>query len=156
MQPKVFWVSTLSALALSLLVNSYSHYLWTRDLFTGFMDIIPGQLSIAGWWHWGYSVVQSMVIFTFVLLWLRFARGMVNRTFRYYERTWFVFILFTLLNVPGFFLKYFLILRGTTFWLMFRNELSSFIPLFYSIIIWLSAIARNGNQKPSLHWNRPS
>jgi len=60
-------LATIS-LILSLLINSYSHYLWTQDKYTGFMDTEIGRLSIAGWWHWGYSIIQMFIILYFAFV----------------------------------------------------------------------------------------
>jgi len=57
------------SLLFSCLINSYTHYSWVHDPYTGFMDLRIGVLSSAGWWHFGFSGIQMAIVFFFLFLW---------------------------------------------------------------------------------------
>ena len=61
----------LPAAAVAVIVNSYTHFIWTQDQYFGFIDPAPGKLSLAGWWHFGFSIVQTVIVLMFVQIWLR-------------------------------------------------------------------------------------
>lgn len=129
--------ATITAISLffSLLINSYSHYLWIQDKYTGFMDTEIGRLSIAGWWHWGYSIIQMFLILYFVFVWIDQNTTINETNYKKFTRTWLIFIGFSLLNLPGFILKYHFILFSTSLITAFQMEITSFVPMLVSILL---------------------
>jgi hypothetical protein len=134
---KFILLCLLTGLLLSLLLNTYSHTLWIKDSFTGFMDIVPGRLSIAGWWHYIFSVLQSTIIFSFAIYWLNVARNLSRPQSKSFEITWLVFILFNTLNIPGFLIKDLFIFRQMSLVQALHHEWTAFMPLVFSILFWL-------------------
>lgn len=45
------------------------HKDWTSDQYTGFMDLTLGQLSVAGWWHFGFASVETTIILLYLVIW---------------------------------------------------------------------------------------
>lgn len=119
----------------SLLINSYSHYLWIQDKYTGFMDTEIGRLSIAGWWHWGYSVIQMFLILYFAFVWIDQNTTINETKYKKFTQTWLIFIGFSLLNLPGFILKSSFILFSSSLITAFQMEITSFVPMFVSILL---------------------
>ncbi len=137
---KINYTLMVISTMISLLINSYSHYLWTQDEFTGFMDTRLGYLSVAGWWHWFYSVLQLSVILYFVFMWIKYIQTMNARSYRSFLQTWLVFIGFTLLNFPGFFIKNGFIFYNQSWLESLGKELSSFFPMVASVLFLVLVI----------------
>lgn len=136
-------LATIS-LIFSLLINSYSHYLWTQDKYTGFMDMEIGSLSIAGWWHWGYSVIQMFLILYFAFVWINHNTTISDTHYKKFMQTWLIFIGFSSLNLPGFIFKYHFILFTNSLITALRMEITSFIPMLASILL---AVAMSATRK---------
>jgi hypothetical protein len=85
---------------ISMLLSFYIHYSWLQDSYTGFMDVERGKLSIAGWWHLSFAIVEMTVVMLTVIFWFSAIR---NSDLEYihdsYLKAWSVFIAFTLLNL---------------------------------------------------------
>lgn len=89
-------------LAVSVAINAATHYSWVHDDYTGYTDSQLGQLSPAGWWHLGFSIVEMVVVGLFVILWIGAARSQaLNRAQRGYVTAGFVLVAFTSLGVVG-------------------------------------------------------
>ncbi len=56
---RVFARGFLIALLVSSLIAGYTHYMWTQDQYLGFIDTQLGSLSIAGWWHLGFTETRD-------------------------------------------------------------------------------------------------
>lgn len=141
------WRSVSIAALLSIALNSYSHFLWTQDAYTGFMDLVPGKLSLAGWWHLGFSILQSTILFTYAILWLTASSRLALHQFQRFTRTWWLFILFTLLNIPGFLIKQFFIFPEISWRDALLFEWSSFIPTLLALLIWGIAARLNARKR---------
>ena len=59
------FISTVMSIAL----NSVSNYAWCHDQFTGATDTVYGQLTLLGWWHYGFSIVQMEIVFLVLGVW---------------------------------------------------------------------------------------
>jgi hypothetical protein len=98
----VFMRSLLFALLASTVVAGYVHYAWTRDQYLGFIDTKVGSLSLAGWWHLGFTAIEMGFIFTFLLLWRRSATLGQTDAYRRAESAWNIFFWYALLSVADF------------------------------------------------------
>jgi hypothetical protein len=56
----------IAAIIVSLAVNSFTHNLWIHDSVITVVDTSYGHLSVAGWWHYGFSVVEITAILLFL------------------------------------------------------------------------------------------
>ena len=88
----------------------YLHYLWTQDAYVGFIDPVPGHLGLAGWWHLGFSIVESAGIVVFLGLWLRSRRLPGAEAFRHGFTVWVPFLAYSALSVLDFVVSHRLIL----------------------------------------------
>jgi hypothetical protein len=90
-----------SCLLLSIIFNAYTHYLWSHDEFTGFMDPTYGTLSVAGWWHYVISVLQIAYIFIFMMFWVLTVKKQTPEVFKAFEQATYVLIAFNIVNLSG-------------------------------------------------------
>jgi hypothetical protein len=60
------WLILVGIAVMSTWAQYEIHQLWTRDQFTGFMDLELGRLSLAGWWHLVFSAVQTTLVVSFL------------------------------------------------------------------------------------------
>jgi len=94
-----FWI----ALLCSSLVSVYASYKWTHDQFFGFIDPTFGQLSFAGWWHLGFTIIEMTLVFVFVLMWQYTTRHRFNeKTLQLATMAWNIFLLYALLSIADF------------------------------------------------------
>ena len=99
----VFARGSLVALMASSLIAGYTHYMWTKDQYLGFIDTQLGALSIAGWWHLAFTALEMAFVFTFLFLWHRTATSL-GKSYAYSrgELVWRVFFWYALLSVADF------------------------------------------------------
>ena len=77
------FISTVMSIAL----NSVSNYAWCHDQFTGATDTVYGQLTLLGWWHYGFSIVQMEIVFLVLGVWcIRIQRTANRYTGFFFER----------------------------------------------------------------------
>lgn len=133
MREKNNWLILFFSFLVSIAINSYTHFLWTQDMYTGFMDMTIGTLSFAGWWHWGYSIIQMTIIAYFVVIWMKEMPIIGRKYHKEFMRAWFIFVAFSSLSLLGFILKYLFIL-DESFIEALRMELVSFFPIILSIL----------------------
>ena len=101
LKPKVILITTFFCLLLSIIMNSYTHYLWSHDNYTGFMDPVYGMHSVAGWWHYGFSILQMSIIFIYAVIWVLTVKQQDEKAFHAFEKAIYVFMIFTLVNITG-------------------------------------------------------
>jgi uncharacterized membrane protein len=105
LKPRMTFVIVLFCLLLSTAINSYTHYLWSHDNFTGFMDPTYGTHSAAGWWHYGFSILQMAIIFVYATLWVLTVKQQDEQMFQAFEKAIYIFMAFTLINMSGTFIN---------------------------------------------------
>jgi hypothetical protein len=111
MPSRIWLVSACTGTALlSIAVNGYLHYQWTRDEYLGYIDPTPGRLALVGWWHLGFSVVESMLLGVFICLWLRALKTKARAGFHGFD-VWKLFVWYSLLSTLDFAMSHALILR---------------------------------------------
>lgn len=136
LKPGVILLTLICCLLLSLALNSYTHYLWSHGTSTGFMEPQYGQLSLAGWWHYGFSVLQMALIFVFAVFWVMTVKHQDRDMFTAFEKALYVFILFILVNISGVFVNKDWVVHGQfTPNLSFSSLFNAFSPLILSILL---------------------
>jgi hypothetical protein len=78
------------------------HLLWVSDKYTGFIDLMPGQLSTAGIWHVAFSTIQMAIALWFVgvsFWWIREADRLPRIDVL---RVWAVFLVYASLSIADF------------------------------------------------------
>jgi len=95
--------SLLPAVLASSAISGYTHYIWTQDKYLGFIDTSYGSLSVGGWWHLGFAIVEMGFVFTFVLLWRKVAASGANvDVYRRGTLVWRAFLWYVLLSIADF------------------------------------------------------
>ncbi len=87
------------AILLSLAINTFTHYTWIHDSYTGFMDTVIGKLSLAGWWHYCFSTIQTAIILMFLGFWFMTLKRKIYGAFQYAFRTWNLCVVFFVLRL---------------------------------------------------------
>jgi len=60
---------SIIALLGSLLMSGLSHWAWATDQYTDHISSIYRKLSIGGWWHLIFSIIQTFILFFFPYIW---------------------------------------------------------------------------------------
>jgi hypothetical protein len=97
------WIRQWSAaaVAVGLASASLSHYAWMTDPFTDFLSVRPAELTFGGWWHFGFSVVQTTALVMFVPLWTLAVDSGDAATQRRAEWTWWLLLAFGALMIAN-------------------------------------------------------
>jgi hypothetical protein len=133
---KTIFLTVGGSFFVSLLMNSYTHYLWSHDAFTGFMDPQYGVLSTAGWWHFVISVTQIAIIFIFAVFWILTVRQQDQETFKAFEKAVYILMIFNLVNFSGGFVDKDLFLTGrVTPDLAVTSIINASLPVVTSIVL---------------------
>jgi uncharacterized membrane protein (DUF485 family) len=129
-------LGSIISIMISLILSIYIHYTWFSDSYTGFMDVVLGKPSIAGWWHFGFTVIQMSVVLFFVWCWFTVIhKRNTNESNKLYLKGWWVFLAFTLLNIPDYAFRWLFVYKDEDILGSLRNQLSSFSTAFFSILI---------------------
>lgn len=95
------YVTLPASIVASSILSIYIHYAWLQDSYTGFMDVEQNKLSIAGWWHLSFTIIEMTVVILTVIFWffaLKYSKQ--ERIHKAYLKAWVVFIAFTSINLP--------------------------------------------------------
>jgi len=114
-----------------LIINGLLNSYWVSDSYLGFMDVDYGVLSVAGWWHFGFSVLEEVLISSFLVLFAYMAYNGIGDTIKrlfFVIRLLFVFSLFSIgdLVFKIVFIYKFININ------MIINESYSFLPLLFA------------------------
>lgn len=123
------------SLLLSIAINFSTHLIWIKDSYTGFMDVLPGKLSVAGWWHLCFSIIQLAIIFIFIGVWyFLYSQGM-KAQFAYLLNTWKIVLIFSSLSILDFLIRNLFVFKNHNIISALKADWTSFITLFISLII---------------------
>lgn len=111
---KLFIVSIIISLLISIAINLITHLAWKNDNITDFIAFEQGQFSIIGLWHLIFSITQTTVFFIFIMLWY-LAIKFDSHLYAEIMRIWLFILLFTLLGIVDMVFKYFFIFSDKTF-----------------------------------------
>lgn len=134
---KLYLILLISTLV-ALIINSYTHYSWVQDSYTGFMDTTIGKLSLAGWWHFGFSILQMVIVLFFLGIWVMLLKRANLDVLIRFENTWKVFIAFTSVSILDFIVKDLIVFKTPISNISFLQEIDSFTALFFSVLVFLS------------------
>ena len=141
------WV--LIVIVSSILINSISHYIWANDEFIDFLSISSGNLTIGGWWHLIFSVIQMFIIGMFFVIWYVSKIEKKRRSVsKYFLKTWYWIIIFSSLMIANFVQQYFDIYKDKlTFFEALLQAKFTFAPLALVIIFGFVALKKSISQK---------
>jgi hypothetical protein len=103
--------AALAVFLLALVGNAYLHHLWITNQSTVFTNAGPGQLSITGWWHFGFSIAETWLVLLFLLGWGNCFRSHNHVLAKLGMGTWAVLVYFSLLSFADFVVRDFYVLR---------------------------------------------
>jgi hypothetical protein len=117
----------------SFTVMGYLHYVWTKDAYTGFMDLELGYLSFAGWWHFVFSSVELTAILTALYIGITAYIKKDSSVFELFSKTWLLVLIFVSISVIDFVLRHVIIfifnLAKSIYWI--NTEL--LYPMLYEL-----------------------
>lgn len=133
---RLLWVWASVIFSLSFIFNSITHYNWAMDDFSDFMGLIPGEITIGGWWHYLFSVAEMFLIGMFYVLWFVTIKEKNLSALRFIKRSWWWIFAFSTLMIANFFQQYFTVYNQP-----FLEALSSakftFFPVLTTLILRL-------------------
>lgn len=103
----LIWIAILSIVA-----SSVSHYAWATDRYTDFVAIVPGKMTVGGWWHWGFSIIQTFVFGVFFVLWRIAVVEKANKAMAYASKVWWLTVAFLSLMIVNTIQQYLLVHDG--------------------------------------------
>jgi hypothetical protein len=130
----VILISFISV-TICVFINLYTHKLWCLDEYDGFMDK-GGILTIAGIWHFVFSVIIMFFIIWSLIMNFYFIIKKLKKETNYCFNTWIIFISFTALSIFDVLFRYcnFNSLNYCFVKYIF-SEWSSFLTLYLSVIM---------------------
>lgn len=146
------WISLgIAAISTSMALNWLLHLGWRNDGYSGFMDVREGYLSLAGWWHLGFSTAQVALLICFFGLLLFTAINHQRQSFEYAFRTWMILFGFSLLSVADFTIRHAFIFHTPSLSIALRSDWKSLLPLLITGVATLLAYAtfRIQSHRPS-------
>jgi hypothetical protein len=121
-----------------------SHYMWTQDQFTGFIDPTFGKLSLVGWWHLAFTISEMTLVFAFVKAWL--SRNILTDEYASYvgRVAWRILLPYSLLSVVDFMIlhEYLLPRRGVPDYTASTAWQGILIIPFWGVIAWAAEYRR--------------
>jgi hypothetical protein len=139
LRPYTVFLTVFYCFLISTVMNIYTHYLWSHDAFTSFMDPQYGVLSMAGWWHIGISIVQIAIIFIFAVIWILTVKRQNRDIFKAFERATYILIAFNIVNMSGILVdKDLYLLRRFTPDLALTNLINASVPLIVAVLLLFS------------------
>lgn len=117
----------LQCAVVSFTVMAYTHYAWVHDDYFGFMDFSYGELSIAGWWHFGFSTVEL----TIILLFLRLCAE-CKELRDSFSKIWRLVLIFSSLSIADLFVRWYWVFDGRSL---------GFFEAFFAVAPFLLALS---------------
>jgi hypothetical protein len=93
------WLLGFSSFAVSLAVNVILHILWTKDAYTGFIDPLPGHLSLGGKWHCAFASLEMAFVLFFVEICLMFRLDKTRICRDDVVQSWRIFICYASMSI---------------------------------------------------------
>ncbi len=121
----------------SVVLNSVASYSWCHDQFTGATDTVYGHLTVLGWWHYGFSIIQMEIIFAVLGVWYSTIRNNNQTTQLLFERAWHVLMAFSLFPVFDALLKSIFVYKGLSIWQVVSLEKMTVLPIILSVLAFL-------------------
>ena len=112
LEKKTISLMVFYSFLISIMLNSFSHYVWIHDDLRGVLDPKFGIMSFAGWWHYGFSVLQFTILFTFAAIWIVSVKQQNHEMFKTFEKATYVLLVFNLVNMSGLFINSALVSKG--------------------------------------------
>lgn len=120
-------------LLVSIILNSITHYAWAVDQYTDFMGLIPGELTLGGWWHYWFSIFEMLVMIIFPLLWHISIKEKNLEAIKSCKNAWRFVFAFSTLMIANFIHQYFFVFEDSFLNALFKAKFT-FVP---SIIVSL-------------------
>lgn len=140
------------ALGASLLLSTFVTYKWTHDQYFGFIDPTFGRLSFAGWWHFGFTVIEMTLVFTFIFIWAHAKRSDADEGMqRLAVSAWNTFLPYALLSIADFVVLHLYLLprRGLPDYTPFTaSEGLLVIPFWLAVRFFLGTRRRRKSRAP--------
>ncbi len=133
----------------SILLNSYTHYLWIHDNLRGVLDPEYGVMSFAGWWHYGFSVMQFTIIFTFAVMWVLTVKQQTHKMFKAFEKSTYILLVFNIVNMSGQFINKDII-NGVAPTPTFTSIMVALAPIIVALTILFSMRKIHRSKTPTL------
>ncbi len=100
-----FKIFVILALIISLTINYFQHIEWTKDQYTGFIDVKLNMLSPVGWWHMIFASLEMTIML--LLLWI-FTIILLEKNvtgFKRSKRLFWIFFIYSSFSILDFIIK---------------------------------------------------
>ena len=142
------------SLIFSIVVNIYSHVTWVSDQYQGFMDMVYGSLSLAGWIHFVFSTIEMAIIFSLFGFAVLFFSQKHKVGLRVVTSIWYIFIVFSSLSIGDFIIRNLLIIPNNLLLEAALNQWESFAQLYWALFGLILLSIGNGVLSNSLKNNQ--
>jgi hypothetical protein len=130
------WLQVSISTLISAFVNLYLHYVWTHDKWRAYMHVRFGVLSLAGWWHLGFSTLELSFITYFMVRWLIALKRCDTVTLEPGLMAWRVLMLFSILSIPDFLIRNFSIYHVANLSTAFLTDWPTLIPFVLAACLY--------------------
>ena len=129
-------LATIFSIVMGFSLSTFIHYGWIKDIYTGFLDTEMGKLSLAGWWHYFFTIIEIALISFFTFSWFfMIMADNKNITYKCFRKGWVIFTLFTFLNFPDYIFRQLFIYDRQNDFGGLITQLPSFSTIIFSLLV---------------------
>lgn len=125
---------------ISFVINSYTHLNWIHDPYQGFMDLVFGRLSTAGWVHFEFSVMEMTIILSLVGFSILFYICKNKNGFNKIASIWIIFVFYSSLSLIDFLFRNLIIFPNTYLFRALLPQWISFAQLYFALFWFILLI----------------
>ena len=133
---RFLWILASMIFILSFFFNSITHYSWAMDNFSDFMGLLPGDMTIGGWWHYIFSILEMFLIGFFYILWHVAIKENNTTALTFIKKSWWWIFAFSTLMIANFFQQYFTV-YNEPFLEALKAAKFTFLPLIATVALRL-------------------
>jgi len=122
---------------ISVYVNILSHENWSNDRISDFISFKQGGLTIAGYVHFVFSMLEIIILLLFPLLWYISIQSKNAIAIAYSKRIWKRVFLFTWFAIIDMFIKHSFFYKNKTLLESMRIERFPFLPCLSALVLFL-------------------
>ena len=127
------FISTVMSIAL----NSVANYAWCHDQFTGATDTVYGQLTLLGWWHYGFSILQMEIILLVLGVWCITIRKNSQPAHRLFLQAWLVLVAFSFFPLLDAASKSAFVYKGLSLRQILSLEKMAALPPAFTMLVFM-------------------
>lgn len=134
---RTIYIYIAISILISIALNLSIHLAWSNDAITDFIAFTQSNFSIIGIWHLVFSILQTIILFIFILVWYLCIKAQKRNLFSKLNKLWVLVFLFTSLSIVDMVIKYIFIFQGKTFYEVLLIDRFAFVTPALTIGVFI-------------------